>query len=275
MKNVKSKFICFSLLVLHLQVFPQKLPKVQMKPLGIPVNLKIDGKSKEWQNTFQAYNPKAEIFYTLSNDKDKFYLIVQAQNIETIQKIIYGGISLMISTSHLKTDTGNFEITFPSYTKSYSNWMINVQDINEIKKYIKSKPSTVDSFVNISNKQIDTKFKLIGVAGSKSANDSLIFVYDNEDIKVKAKFDKNLFYTYELTFPLNLIRDFDDDTKQFLYRIRVNGASYRNVNIMVDSERGRIFIKGKNIDNYVWPMTTKYLGLTFPTEFWSLYTLHR
>ncbi|NRF40768.1 hypothetical protein [Pedobacter foliorum] len=254
-------------------ILAQKLPKIQEHSIKAPVNTRIDGKPTEWKDAFQAYNPKTELYYTISNDQDNLYLIVQARTIDVIQKVIYGGISFTVSTSGIKTDTSNVEITFPAYTKGYSKWMVNLEDLKEVSKSIGENKVLVDSFVNLRNSQIDSKLKLIGISGIKLTNDSLLSVFNDTGVKVKSKFSSNIVYTYELAFPLKLLDNKGINLSEISYNIRVNGASTRNVVIEVDQDRKRIFVNGKNNDNYVWPLTASYLSLAFPTEFWGQYVL--
>jgi len=254
-------------------ILAQKLHEIQVNSIKAPVNTRIDGKPKEWLGAFQAYNPKTELYYTISNDNTNLYLIVQARTIDVIQKVLYGGISFTVSTSGIKTDSNNVEITFPAYTKGYSSWMVNLEDLKEVRKNIGVNKKVVDSFVNLRNSQIDSKLKLIGVSGVKLTNDSLLSVYNEEGINVKSKFSSNVAYTYELAFPLKLLANNGINLNKFSYKIRVNGASTRNVIIEVDQDRKRIFVNGVNKDNYVWPLTANYLNLAFSTEFWGQYVL--
>ena len=60
-----------------LAAHPQKLPNLQTTSLRAPASIKIDGKTTEWNNRFQAYNKATEVSYTIANDKDKLYLVIQ------------------------------------------------------------------------------------------------------------------------------------------------------------------------------------------------------
>lgn len=72
MRKLKSTYCLLLFVAIVMKqwtvTFAQKLPGVQTSSLWAPENLKIDGKTTEWNGTFQAYNKAADIFYTISND---------------------------------------------------------------------------------------------------------------------------------------------------------------------------------------------------------------
>src|SRR5471030_539366 len=51
----------------------KKLPDIQPTDLYAPSNIKIDGKTTEWEDKFQAYNRATDVFYTVANDNNNFY----------------------------------------------------------------------------------------------------------------------------------------------------------------------------------------------------------
>ena len=70
----------------------QKLPNVQKDGVRAPANIRIDGKTTEWDNKFEAYNKATDVFYTISNDDNYLYVTVQATQAAIIRKIIGGGV---------------------------------------------------------------------------------------------------------------------------------------------------------------------------------------
>ena len=85
----------------------QKLPKIQEKSIYAPQNIQVNGKSSEWNNTFQAYNKAVEIFYTISNDDKNIYLTVMAKQRDVVDKIIRGGLTFTINKETNKKDKNN------------------------------------------------------------------------------------------------------------------------------------------------------------------------
>lgn len=62
--------------------FAQKLPKVQTTSVWAPPNIKIDGKTTEWNDRFQAHNTGNHVFYTLSNDNKNLYLALRMEDLD-------------------------------------------------------------------------------------------------------------------------------------------------------------------------------------------------
>jgi len=73
--------------IAFLNTHAQTLPKVQEASLRAPDNIKIDGKPTEWNNQFQAYNTATDLFYTIANDDQNLYLVIQAKKPLSISKI--------------------------------------------------------------------------------------------------------------------------------------------------------------------------------------------
>ena len=102
------------LLLMYFDVSAQKLPNIQQTSIRAPASIKIDGKATEWRDEFQAYNKATEIYYTISNDSEKLYLTVQAIDLDIINKIVCGGITLTINGTGKMKDQGGKVITFPA-----------------------------------------------------------------------------------------------------------------------------------------------------------------
>ena len=101
-----------TLLVTCFTAQAQKLPGVQQAGLRAPAQIKIDGKTTEWNNQLQAYNKATGIYYTLSNDDGNLYLTIQAKDRLVIRKILSGGIVFTANRSVKKVDE-HVSVTFP------------------------------------------------------------------------------------------------------------------------------------------------------------------
>ena len=53
------------LFCISFSVYAQKLPKVQANSLIAPDNIRIDGRTNEWNDKYQAYNRHTDIYYTI------------------------------------------------------------------------------------------------------------------------------------------------------------------------------------------------------------------
>lgn len=202
------------LLILNCTIaaFSQKLPVKQEISVYAPTSVKIDGKITEWGN-LQAYNPATEISYTMANDNDKLYLACSATEAEVIQKIQLGGITLSISPVDKKSVIEPVAITYPI-----------VPWVNSQINYDIRPPAPLDqSTVSLINNKISGHLKEIKISGVKEFPDGSISVYNDKGIIGGHYISSNKVYTYELSFPLSLIRSLINDKDTFNYKVQVNG----------------------------------------------------
>ena len=221
----------------------QKLPNVQQGSLRAPANIKVDGKPTEWGNKLQAYNNTVDVAYTLANDNEKLYLVIQATDESIIKKIVMGGLTLTINSAGKRDSKNAVSVTFPVY------------DINYPPSYFRfNKPKTliglnVDSLMNLHNKALSTKYKLIGLAGIETIKDSLLSVYNAEGIKAAALFDNSLNYTYEMAIPLKYVML--NNSKKIIYNIKINAAT-------IDGRKLQ-FLPGRDIVAYTGADGARYI----------------
>jgi hypothetical protein len=208
----------------------QKLPNIQANSLNAPSNIKVDGKPTEWNDQFQAYNKTVGIFYTLTNDKDKLYLVVKATNLDIVNKIICGGVTLTINAPNkVKGDEG-VGITFPAI--EVDRRVVGPRGYPPI-NLEKPEGSEVVFFMDSVNQQIASKAKDIRVTGIKAIPDHLISIYNTQGIKAAVLVDEKIAMTYELAVPLKYL-GLSSETKSFAYTIQLTGMD-ANIN-SIDSQ---------------------------------------
>jgi hypothetical protein len=183
-KYLKKTYVVLFFLISS-TVYSQKLPNVQENGLFISQKIKIDGKGTEWANKFQAYNKATEIFYSIGNDNDNLYLIIQVTKPDIIQKATLGGITFSIKNGGIKNDNEEIEITFPVYEKGGA-YQINLKNKPDITLDTTKNKMQIDSFVNAINQKIGEKCKQIGVEGIKTI-EPIISIYNEEKIKAAAQ----------------------------------------------------------------------------------------
>ena len=199
-------------LVYPIAVIAQKLPSKQENSVYAPAGVKVDGKTGEWSN-LQAYDPATEIFYTMANDNDKLYFVCSATEPEAIQKIQQSGITLSISSVDKKSVIEPVAITFP----------IIPFLSQQIDYLIKPAGPLSESNLKIANDRISGHLKEIKISGVKEFPDGSIPVYNDKGIIGGHYISGNKVYTYELAFPLSLIRLLINDKGTFNYKVQVNG----------------------------------------------------
>ena len=245
--------------------------KFKRTNIHIPNNLRIDGKALEW-NDFQAFNPTTDIYYGIANNNDNLYLILQARDPDFISKIILGAVTFTISKSGDKKDKNAVSITFPVYDRKDGPAYINLMNRPKISSAQDAKKQT-DSFMNVINKQLISKTKLIGIRGIEALEDSVISIYNEDGIKAMALFDNRIYYTYELLIPLKYLALSANQRIPFAYNIKLNGGVVKGANAELSASGRFIIVSGGGGSSYMLPATSRNKMLSYPTDFWGNYML--
>jgi hypothetical protein len=212
MKAAKTLSIT-ALLMVCFAAHAQKLPNVQTASLPAPAGIKVDGKPTEWNNSFQALNHATGIYYTIANDAENLYLVVQGTDAHTVEKIISGGVTFTIKNLGKKSNDIPVAITFP---------FILPKDRFPIVRQIKQKNEDTPFNQDELNKQLTTAEKEIDVRGIKEIQDTIISVYNDAGIIAATRVDNKKVLTYELSIPLKYLQQSIDNTSKFNYNIRLN-----------------------------------------------------
>lgn len=270
-KTITTTFkLLLPALLLTITANAQKLPKVQTASVLAPANIKVDGKTTEWNNKFQAFNRTTEVYYTLSNSATKLYLTVQSNERRIVRKIISNGVTLTI-VADPKQNKNGLAVTFPAYVKTDHPPYYNLKS-----PYVEVKDTSInnamaDSVMNAYNADVSSKLKIIGIIGEPSIPDSTLSIFNTEGFKAAGRFDNKLAFTFELAIPLSYIKFAADKPGTFKYKLQVNGppGEVRYVN------RGRRMVytapDGTEI-NIGYPSPDN-LGFANPTYFSGEYTL--
>jgi hypothetical protein len=200
------------LLISSLATIAQKLPNVQTASVLAPADIKVDGKPIEWNNKFQALNHATGIYYTVANDAENLYLVVQGTDAHTVQKILSGGVTFTVKSADRKSNATPPAITYP---------IIPPADRRAIVNAVKVKSDEAPFNQDDINKQFSVASKQIEVFGLTGIQDTLISVYNDFGITAVARFDSNRALTYELSIPLkHLQQSLDNATLN--YNIKLN-----------------------------------------------------
>lgn len=240
----------------------QKLPNVQKISLRAPAKTKVDGKSVEWGNTFQAYNNATEIFYTMANDDENLYLAIQTNDPNIISRLMGGGVTLSIQKAGVKTDKNAISITYPVTEQTpYFN-------LRRKKMVEDTTAKTADSLMLHNNMLIGQYCKWIRVSGITGV-DSLISVYNTDGIKAAGAFNNKKVYTCELAINLKLLNISTAYATKFAYHIRMNGArSVGTISVMSSTPGNEAVMQA-----FVARANETGARLSAPTDFWGEYVL--
>lgn len=261
------KIIAVLIIVLNVGttfLFAQKLPNIQKQSLLIPKNVKIDGKDFEWNNNYTAYNKATEIFYNLSNDDRNIYLSVKATNPVIIKKILLQGITFTTTNSKKNEFNDGQSVLFPKYDLKNQLLYLNINsaNINQNKR---------DSLMLNYNNRIVSKLKQIEITDIKTKKSSALSIYNEENIKAYALLDKNLNLIYEISMPIQKLKD----KSTIYYNIKINGAGGGSEIIAIESANGTV-LSYKGADGISYNLgysTPANLALSYSTDFTGSYKL--
>jgi hypothetical protein len=276
MNNYKKLNNAFSIILIAIIPFAanaQKQPNVQQSSLRTPGDIKIDGKATEWNDQFQAYNHATNLFYTITNDDDDLYLIIQATKPRIIEKILAVGVTLIINkngeTSYKAKE--NTIVTFPVLSARDAQHILSASGVKTFNATIQTSGRTdaaddkikqPDSLVTLANKLFVANSNTIKIKGMTGVPDT-ISIYNEYKIKAAAAFDNNGTYTYELAIPLKLLALSLNNMDKFSYGIQLKSRldDFKKGNLMVY----RYGAAGNQID--------ANQDLDSTTDFWGEYTL--
>jgi hypothetical protein len=265
-----SKFILSVLLAaFSFTANAQKLPKIQTVSLRVPANIKIDGKATEWNGKFQAYS-KISAFYTIANDDDKLYLIMQGKSEDVISKMIKGGVTLTINISGKKNDKEGAVVTYPAINTS-GGFNINMGNKPKITHDVTFDKKKADSFMYVINNELGNKSKFITVSGIKEIADDSISIYNEYGIKATSLVDGQINYTYELAIPLKYLGLNISHAQKFIYNIKFNEVNDLGVGAVAKGIKSFSVVDGMFI--VIGPTADRAMYLMNPTDFWGEYIL--
>lgn len=216
--------IALLLSVIFANAIAQKLPNVQQTSARAPADIKIDGTLAEWNNTLQAHNRATDIFYTIANDDNNLYMVIQATTPHCIDKILSGGVTLTIKPDS-KDKAVPVAITYPLLTAKGRSGIINK---------LKDESTNMNVELANMNSQLTTDSKEIKIEGVKEIPDTLISVYNEQGIKTAMRIDSNKAYTYELALPLKYLKQIIGSNNKLNYNLKLNGLNIKTIKIVIN-----------------------------------------
>jgi len=209
MKKLQLLLLCTSALT---SAYAQKLPNKQEASVRIPANVKIDGKATEWSNKFEAHNYSTDLYYTMANNDEDLYLIVQTSDKYAFKKIIDRGLTLAVKNPQSGKDV-NFTFPYNAGQKGISpsfkgNTLYMMREVSE-------------TDVADNNKLLKQNHKYIKVEGVEGV-DSLVSVYNDKGLQAAELIDVKKTYTLEMALKFKLIGLSANDGRKISYKLKVN-----------------------------------------------------
>lgn len=271
-KGLNKAFSIFLIAIISFTANAQKLTATQQISMRAPDNIKIDGKTTEWNDKFQAYNKATDVFYTIANDDSKLYLIIKATDMSIINKIVQGGVTFTINSRGDRKDKNGVAITFPA-REAKSGLLIRFVNKPKPSKDTAMYRMQTDSFMRVSNKKLADSLKVIRITGLKEIEDNYISVYNDIGIKATVLFDHKINCTYELAVPLKYLGLSINNKVKFSYQIKLNGVAPPNATFQTIPSGRFILVTVSNGEPVAIPNTGPYMGIAYSTDFWGEYTL--
>ena len=117
--------------------------------------------------------------------------------------------------------------------------------------------------MKVTNKAMVTKYKTIRTSGIDGV-DTLISIYNTDNIRVAERFDNNLYYNYELAIPLKYLGIKADNAAKFAYHIKINEVKESGIETKRDAQQRIISVRVNLLNSAVGQPAT---------DFWGEYTL--
>lgn len=273
----------------------QKLPGIQKTGVAAPATIKVDGKATEWDDTFQAYNKNTNTYYTMANDADNLYLVIQATDPNDINKITAGGITFTIKSADKKSAATPVAIIYPLKAKvvrpagaPQPGGITRIgmgpggggggaaRTLSPMAKLRSDQPLT-DSDLMALNKQINTNVKEIRVIGLKEFPDSTVSLYNEDGIHAAGLINLKKAYTIEFSIALKYLRPLINSADTFNYNIQVNGLVMNIIQITSGPPAGGggDAIRVMDVASFGGGggMPASFQSMTSPTDFSGTYTL--
>lgn len=185
-----------------------------------PAEVKADGKLTEWSKPL-AYNKSTGLHYILANDANNLYLAINATDETTINKILGGGITLLINKEGKKKDKDAIEIVYPM-----GGGRSNMRSMRMGGRGNRQASNPVDTSEIISTRKQAVKgMKELSVIGIKEVSDTLVSIYNTYGLKTGITIDAHGSFNYELSVPLKLLDLDPAKNTELAYNIIVNGIT--------------------------------------------------
>ena len=205
MKTLYANLMCAAAIQLLVAgVCNAQAPAMVLKaPTGA---IAIDGQAQEWGDTLSYYNAENKIRYTISNDKDKLYLVVKVKDPVQESNILIGGLTFNVDTKGKKRTS--FVTTFPSNGDAPLPFVTKAGNEPLEQKALRAKYA---------------KLKKIAVSGYREINEDYITTSNTYGIQVAMDYDDKGYLVYEEAIPLELFHAGDLSKSEWSFNIKLNG----------------------------------------------------
>jgi hypothetical protein len=216
-----------------------------------PEGIKIDGQATEWPKPLQFYNNTTKLFYTIANDQENLYVIINVPDQQSQMKILRSGFTFSVNTSGKKKNGPS--ITFPL--------------VNEVNPGSPDAPESSRALIaGEVKKQMIANAKEIKVDGFENIPDGKIPVQNSYGIQTAGSYDANGNLVCELAIPFKVLGITPGSNSPIAYHFKVN-AMRKEDKKELETKRE----KGQQAPVPGSPQDT--FTLYYSTDFWTRQTL--
>lgn len=173
----------------------------RLASLWSPESLKMDGKVSEWPAAAFQFDKKTELHYAVANTGEQIHFALKCTNPAVTRKLLLTGILCVISGKNQDGINQLVQLNIPiaKFISIRSVMGLGTGGVDRVKSRV------TDSLMRATNREMVGKMKDIGITGIPAISDSVISIYNDEGILVRALIDKDDIYTVELALPLKFL----------------------------------------------------------------------
>ncbi|MGZ3761321.1 MAG: hypothetical protein ACXVJC_15585, partial [Mucilaginibacter sp.] len=193
---------------------------------------------------------------------------VKATDPDIINKIVGGGVTLVITKPGKKNAPDKISINYPVVDNKSAQLIFNLQNpkgsIPDTSAYI------INAIKNSNNAILQKTFKTIVVTGIPGLD--TLSVYNDQGIKAAGLFDNKKAYTFELAIPIKYLGFYADNVSTFRYNIILNGCKPRDV-AKINAPAGASDEYRAGFEQGIRDVSLRLAQKYSPTNFGGEYTL--
>ncbi len=169
-----------------------------------PVNIQIDGKATEWPKPLSFYNNDTKLFYTIANDSNNLYVVINVPDPVSQMKIMRAGVTFSVNPTGKKKVVSS--VTFP----------LLGEDAPEVVESQNQRTSVEW------RRSILQNAKQINVEGLIGLPDGNLPVKNDKNIVSAASLDDQGNLVCEIAIPLQYLGLTISNDKPIAYRFKIN-----------------------------------------------------
>jgi len=235
--------------------------------------IKIDGKPADWNPALRMHNSSTDVDYSIANDDNNLYLMVQSKDGIINKKLFGGGVTLTLNSTGKFGGMDFVSLKYPTINDRSQTVLSQLINEEGPASDQQSKKKYTDSIVSLMNKTLIESAKEIQVVGIKEISDVLISVYNEYQIKAGLQFQDKKTLTYEIAIPLKYLTALTVNNNKIFYNIKLNGISNPRNTVVHQTSDGSVTVTTTPRGLLGPSANSEFQTMAYATDFWSVYTI--